>query len=173
MLKRWLVMGLVLVAIGAAAWFTLPDPIGKVSEGQIAPDFVLNDMNGKPQHLPRGKVVLLNFWATWCPPCREEMPSMIKMYKSLASRGLMVVAASVDKNEKQLAGFVREYEIPFEVLKDNTQKVSRSYGVVRYPETFLIDRTGKVRYHLIGAVKWTDPSVLQTINGLLSEKTPG
>jgi len=173
MLKRWLVMGGVLVVIAVVAWMTLPEPIGKVAEGQMAPDFTLPDMAGAEQHLPKGKVVLLNFWATWCPPCREEIPSMIKLHKQLAPHGLVIVGASVDKNIGQLSGFIREYNIPFQILKDTDMTVSRSYGVIRYPETFLIDRTGKVRFHLIGAVNWTDPTVLKAINTLLIEKTPG
>jgi len=173
MLKRWLIIGGILTAVVVVAWVLLPAAGGKVVEGDIAPDFSLSDLSGAPQHLPKGKVVLLNFWATWCPPCRKEMPSMAELHKRLNDKGLVIVAASVDKDRNQLAGFVREYSIPFEVLHDADASVSRRYGVFRYPETFLIDRSGKVRFHLVGAVDWTDKTVLKAINTLLLEKTPG
>lgn len=173
MLKRWLLMGGIVVLVGVLAWMALPGPAGKVAVGDMAPDFTLPDLSGMEQHLPKGKVVLLNFWATWCPPCRKEIPSMVDLDNEMRDKGLAIVAASVDKDSNQLTGFVREYSVPFEVLHDADASVSRRYGVFRYPETFLIDRSGKVRYHLIGAVEWTDPAVKRTIDSLLAEKTPG
>lgn len=98
---------------------------------------------------------------------------MIELHKLLQDKGLAIVAASVDKNKSQLTGFVREYNIPFQVVNDADASVSRQYGVFRYPETFLIDRQGVIRFHLIGAVEWTDPTVLKAINTLLAEKTAG
>jgi len=173
MLKRWLIMGAVFGGIVVAGWMLLPAPSGKVVEGNLAPDFSLPDLAGVQQHLPKGKVVLLNFWATWCPPCRKEMPSMIELYKRLKDQGLVIVAASVDKDRSQLVSFVREYNIPFQVVHDVDASVARRYGVFRYPETFLIDRSGKVRFHLIGGVEWTDKTVLKAIHTLLAEKTAG
>ncbi|MDX8391743.1 MAG: TlpA disulfide reductase family protein [Mariprofundaceae bacterium] len=171
MLKRWLLMGVVVGGIVVAGWAFLPAPAGKVVEGEVPPDFSLPDLAGVQQHLPKGKVVLLNFWATWCPPCRKEMPSMIDLHQRFKDKGLMIVAASVDKDRSQLVGFVREYNIPFQVVHDSDAAVSRRYGVFRYPESFLIDRNGKVRFHLIGGVEWTDKTVLKVINTLLAEKT--
>lgn len=170
MLKNWLLIGGVVAVIVGIAFFSLPEPVGKVREGDMAPDYTLTDMAGLQQSLPRGKVVLLNFWATWCPPCRDEMPSMVELHKRLHAGGLEIVAASVDKDMGKLNSFVREYGLPFQVLKDMDKVVSLGYGVVRYPETFLIDRTGKVRFHLIGAVNWTDPTVLKAIQTMLAEK---
>jgi peroxiredoxin len=173
MLKRWLTVGGILSVIIILGWFALPEPSGRVVEGDVAPAFSLPDMDGVEQALPKGKVVLLNFWATWCPPCREEMPSMIKLHKQLQEQGLVVMAASIDKDVDKLSTFIREYSIPFQVLQDTDKSVSRQlYGVIRVPESFLIDREGKVRFHLIGAVNWTDPTVLQAINTMLAEKTP-
>jgi peroxiredoxin len=173
MLKRWLFMGGIVALAGVLAWMALPGPAGKVAVGDMAPDFALPDLKGVEQHLPKGKVVLLNFWATWCPPCRKEIPSMADLDNQMRDKGLAIVAASVDKDGDQLTGFVREYSVPFEVLHDADASVSRRYGVFRYPETFLIDRSGKVRFHLIGAVEWTDPAVIRTIDSLLAEKTAG
>jgi len=171
MLKRWLIVVGVIGMVGVIGVLALPDPAGKVTEGDAAPDFTLPDLAGVQRHLPQGKVVLLNFWATWCPPCRKEMPSMAELHGRLKDKGLTIVAASVDKDRSQLTGFVREYNIPFQVLHDADGAVSRRYGVFRYPESFLIDRHGVIRFHLIGAVEWTEPTVLKTINTLLAEKT--
>lgn len=173
MLKRWLMVGSMLAAIMGVVWYALPAAPVQVKEGSIAPGFSLKDLNGTVQHMPRGKVVLLNFWATWCPPCRREMPSMVTLYQKLKDHGLKVVAISVDQNINDLTGFVREYSIPFEVLHDVTTDVSHRYGVFRYPESFLIDRAGRVRHHLIGAVEWTNPQVYKSIQAMLIEKTPG
>ncbi len=170
MLKRWFFVAGFVVLAGVLAWWALPGPAGKVTVGEVAPDFSLPDLHGVQRHLPKGKVVLLNFWATWCPPCRKEIPSMVDLDEKLKDKGLAVIGASVDKDGDQLTGFVREYGVPFEVLRDADSTVSRRYGVFRYPETFLIDRKGVVRYHLVGAVEWTNPAVINTIDKLLAEK---
>ncbi|MFQ5581421.1 MAG: peroxiredoxin family protein [Mariprofundaceae bacterium] len=170
MTKRWLTMLGILAAIAAVVWISLPESPANIGKGNQAVDFALPDLSGKTHQLPTtGEMVLLNFWATWCPPCRKEMPSMVKLHNRLAERGLKVVAISVDRNRNDLEGFVREYNLPFQVLHDADGSVSRQYGVFRYPETFLIDRQGKVRYHLIGAVDWLSASVLQKIEGMLNE----
>jgi len=173
MLKRWLAVGGMLAVIAGVAWYALPPATAQVKEGSIAPDFSLKDLNGVEKSLPKGKVVLLNFWATWCPPCRKEMPSMAALHHKLKDHGLKIVAVSVDQNIDDLTGFVREYSIPFEVLHDSTADISRRYGVFRYPETFLIDRSGKVRIHLIGAKNWMEPKMYQFIQTMLIKKTLG
>lgn len=172
MLKNWLLIGGIVAVIIVVAMNSLPDPVGKVKEGEMAPDYVLQDMAGAEKSLPKGKVVLLNFWATWCPPCRDEMPSMVELHHLKSKQGLVIAAASVDQKIDKLSAFVNEFKIPFQVLKDTDKTVSRRYGVLRYPESFLIDRSGKVRVHLIGAVKWTDKTVLKAIDTLLAEKAP-
>lgn len=173
MLKRWLVVGGMLITVIVVTWYALPAAPAQIKEGSIAPDFLLKDLKGIEKSLPKGQVVLLNFWATWCPPCRKEMPSMVSLYQKLKDHGLKIVAVSVDRSLDDLTGFVREYSIPFEVLHDAKTEVSHRYGVYRYPETFLIDRSGKVHSHLVGAVDWMDPKVYQVIQAMLIEKTSG
>jgi DsbE subfamily thiol:disulfide oxidoreductase len=173
MLKRWLSMGGLLAVIGVATWYALPSASSQVVAGRAAPAFSLPDLSGHLKALPKGQVVLLNFWATWCPPCRQEMPSMVTLYEKLKEKGLKVVAVSVDQNSSELASFVREYGIPFEVLHDQNSQVSQRYGVYRYPESFLIDRSGRVRYHLIGSVEWMSPQVMDNIQSLLNEQHQG
>ena len=98
---------------------------------------------------------------------------MVTLYEKLQEKGLKVVAVSVDKNSSELASFVREYGIPFEVLHDQDSQVSQRYGVYRYPESFLIDRNGRVRYHLIGSVEWMSPQVMDNIESMLNEQPQG
>ncbi len=164
---RWFAVSLLLFAIGAAVWHFLPEKRPPVQEGSAVIDFSLPDLHGVVQHYPKGEVVLLNFWATWCPPCRREMPSMVSLYRKLAPEGLRVVAISVDRQQQQLVDFVKEYQIPFQILHDADSAVSSSYGVFRYPESFLIDRNGMVRYHLVGAVDWMGDDVMHTIRAML------
>ncbi|HXH72913.1 MAG TPA: TlpA disulfide reductase family protein [Mariprofundaceae bacterium] len=173
MLKRWMVALSIVVGLAAAFWFALPAAPAMVRQGDAARSFSLPDINGTMASLPIGEVILLNFWATWCPPCREEIPSLSALHRKFASRGLKVVAVSVDKNHDDLTGFVHENQMPFEVLNDVDSHVSHQYGVYRYPESFLIDRNGTVRYHLIGAVDWMSAPVLQTVEGMLNEPRNG
>ncbi|MDQ6967957.1 MAG: TlpA disulfide reductase family protein, partial [Mariprofundaceae bacterium] len=124
MLGRWLFMGVLVAVIAGVAWFGLPEAQKKVAVGDAALEFSLPDLQGNNQTLPKGDVILLNFWATWCPPCRQEMPSMVELSKKYAAKGLKVVAVSVDRNAKLLNNFVTEYKLPFLVLHDVDSSVS-------------------------------------------------
>ena len=170
MLGRWLFMGTLAVVIAGVAWFGLPEAKKKVTVGDTALEFSLPDLQGKVQTLPKGDVILLNFWATWCPPCRQEMPSMVALSKKYAAKGLKVVAVSVDRDAKALKDFVLEYKLPFLVLHDVDSAVAESYGVYRYPETFLIDREGHVQAHLVGAIEWMSAPMQKNIEDLLNDK---
>jgi len=167
MLSRWLLVLALLGAIGAVIWFTLPDAAVSVAKGNPAIAFSLPDLQGELKALPKGDVVLLNFWATWCPPCRKEIPSMAKLHDKYAADGLKIIAVSVDKRRDDLLRFVDEYRMPFEVLHDADGAVARSYGVFRYPESFLIGRDGKILYHLVGGVEWMSAQVTKTIETML------
>lgn len=168
MIGRWLAALGVLVIIAGVAWMGLPEAKKKIVENQLAIQFSLPDLEGNMQSLPKGEIVLLNFWATWCPPCRQEIPSMIRLYEKYKDKGLKIVAVSVDKNSSDLHDFVAEYKMPFTVLHDVDAKVSRQYGVFRYPETFLIDRQGIVRAHQIGAIDWSSRPVMANIEQALN-----
>jgi len=168
MASRWLVIVGLIVGIGAAVWLTLPEPPGSVQKGSQTAEFSLPDLAGTLQSLPKGEVVLLNFWATWCPPCRKEIPSMAQLHDKYAADGLKIIAISVDKRSADLARFVSQYRMPFQVLHDADGTVSRRYGVFRYPESFLVDRDGKVVHHLSGEVDWMSASVTQTVETMLS-----
>lgn len=138
--------------------------------GQKAPDFRLKDINGKEVSLSsfKGKVVLLNFWATWCPPCKAEMPSMNKLYEKLKSRGFVVIAVSTDKRPDEPKDFIANNPVGFPVLLDNDLKVSRnSYKAFMLPTTFLIDRKGVIAEKYFGEQEWMEPEIIKGIEALL------
>ncbi|MDQ6969046.1 MAG: TlpA disulfide reductase family protein [Mariprofundus sp.] len=167
--SRWLLVLGLIAGIGTAVWLTLPEAPGKMDKGALATDYSLPDLTGELQALPKGEVILLNFWATWCPPCRKEIPSMADLHDKYAPQGLKIIAISVDKRSDDLAKFVAEYRMPFQVLHDADGAVARRYGVFRYPESFLIDRDGKVVHHLVGAVEWMSVSVTKTVEKMLQK----
>jgi len=176
MLKNWLVMLGVFGGIGVLAWIglqqttPLKSATPKPTVGIVAPSFELLDLAGKMQGLPEGEVVLLNFWATWCPPCREEMPSMQALHEKFKDQGLKIIAVSVDAKVSSVQKFIQDHALTFEVLHDDQGEVSRQYGVFRYPETFIIGRDGKVRLFKLGAAKWMDAQYVELVETLLAEK---
>jgi len=121
----------------------------------------------------KGKVVLLNVWATWCEPCRVEMPSIEKLHREFGPRGLAVVAISVDDPgaEQRVRDFVKELGLTFEVLHDPKQVTTRNYQITGYPETFLIARDGIIRKKLIGASDWSSEGNRTLVRELLGGTT--
>jgi len=108
----------------------------------------------------RGKTVVLNFWATWCPPCVQEMPSLVQMQKKLADRGITVMAVSVDADESAYRKFIADHKVELLTVRDPAQKSSNLYGTFKFPETYIIDRSGLVRRKFIGAVDWNQSEVI-------------
>ena len=140
--------------------------------GSQAPDFQLIDLQGNRQALPdyRGKVVLLNFWATWCGPCRVEMPSMERVYQDLKDEGLAILAISSDPQGSIVTRpFVASQGLTFPVLHDSDYRVSGSYGVRTLPMSFLIDRNGTLTQRVFGARDWNSPEARELLRGLLRE----
>ncbi len=127
-------------------------------------DFELEDMNGKLRKLSsyRGKMVFLNFWATWCGPCRIEMPSMQRVYDELKDEGFVIVAVDLQENRKVVKKFVDQYKLTFPVLLDKKGKVGAIYGARNIPTTYLIDRDGYIIARQIGAREW-DTREIQSI----------
>ena len=134
-----------------------------------APDFTLRDVNGRTVSLSslKGKVILLNFWATWCPPCKAEMPSMNKLYNEIKSKGFEIVAVSTDNALSPIKEFLVISRVDFTVLFDEKKAVSRQYKVFSMPTTFLIDRSGFIVEKYFGEYDWTDPDVRKQIEKLL------
>ncbi len=122
-----------------------------------AQDFELPTLNGDYVRLSnyRGKVVFLNIWATWCPPCREEMPSMESLYRRLKGRDFEMIAVSIDREGgKVVRPFAAKYGLTFPVLLDPDNKTHRLYGLTGIPETFIIDKNGMIMKKIIGAQNW-------------------
>jgi peroxiredoxin len=140
--------------------------------GKTAPDFALTDLNDKPQRLSdfRGKVVFLNFWATWCKPCREEMPSMEVLHKNFEKDGLVILAVSIDRvtTTKDIPPFIKGMNLSFPVLIDSWGKTDKPYKRMGVPETFIIDQQGVIREIVIGPRDWTRLDSLQVLTKLLN-----
>ncbi len=168
---RWAALFALAVGLGML-WWALParQAAHPPRVGDHVEAVALPDLGGKLRPLPSGKVVLLNFWATWCPPCREETPSMVRLYERLKGEGLEIYAVSVDRDDAAVAKFVKQFKVSYPVLRDPNGQVARRFGVFKYPETFIIDRRGIIRYHQIGALNWDDPSVVRALQALLHER---
>lgn len=137
-----------------------------------APAFELTDLSGTKVSLDSlsGKVVLLNFWATWCPPCREEMPGMEQLWQKYSDRGLVIVAITVDDtDERGIRKFVEQLGLTYPVLIDTGSSVADRYAVGGLPTSFLIDRDGQVLGSLLGGRDWTSPEANRLIESLLGE----
>ena len=138
-----------------------------------APDFTLEDMDAKKFSLKdyRGKVVLLNFWATWCPPCRREMPSMERLHQKFKGRDFVVLALNQMEDGDQVFTFTGDLgvELSFPIVFDKDSSVSRAYGVMGLPTTYLIDKKGNVRFRAIGGREFDHPEVEKQILRLMQE----
>jgi cytochrome c biogenesis protein CcmG/thiol:disulfide interchange protein DsbE len=133
--------------------------------GEAAPDFSLQDSTRTVAlHDLKGKVVVLNFWATWCPPCVDEMPSLVQLQSRLHDKGVTVLAVSVDVDENAYNKFLKDHNVDLLSVRDPNQKSNSLYGTFKYPETYIIDREGKVRRKFIGAVNWTQPEIVSYLS---------
>jgi cytochrome c biogenesis protein CcmG, thiol:disulfide interchange protein DsbE len=114
----------------------------------------------------RGQVVVLNFWATWCPPCVEEMPSLVEMQRRMKAKGVTVIAVSMDVDRSAYNQFVKEHNVNLLTVRDPNQKSNTLYGTFKFPETYIIDRNGVMRRKFIGAIDWTTPEITDFLNKL-------
>lgn len=138
--------------------------------GQLAPDFKLPLVGGGEMQLSslRGKVVMVNFWATWCPPCKAEMPSMERLYAQLKNSGFELLAINVEPDGLEvLPEFLRQHPHTFPVAVDTEGDIQSEYGVFRFPESFIVDRDGRVVEHIIGARDWSEPTTLDKLKTLI------
>lgn len=140
-----------------------------VTVGESAPDFSITTDNGRTISAAGfgGKLLVLNFWATWCPPCVEETPSLSRFAAQLAPSGVVVLAVSVDKNEKLYREFLARHRPQFLVARDPDQKISADYGTFKYPETYVINTSGKVVRKFISDQAWDSPDMISDIKSLL------
>lgn len=168
-----ILVALAVLALALAVTVGLQRFNSQPASGYPAAEFTLPDLNGRPVSLAqfRGKLVFLNLWTTWCPPCRMEMPAMERLYQRLRDRGLVVLAVNQDdeRTASEVPRFVRERQLTFPVLLDPQGTLSTRYGVTGYPETFLIDREGKVIRHYIGPDEWDSAEAIAYFTGLLAD----
>jgi peroxiredoxin len=135
--------------------------------GSNAPDFTVQDSDHKVTLSQfRGQVVVLNFWATWCPPCIEETPSLVQMQSQMKDKGVTVLAVSIDADDSQYHKFLKQYGVNMVTVRDEDRKAPTLYGTFGWPETFIIDRSGVVRRKFIGAVDWTSPEITEYLSKL-------
>ncbi len=114
----------------------------------------------------QGKILVLNFWATWCPPCVEEMPSLVELQHRLAPKGITVVGVSIDVDGDAYQRFLTDHKIDFLTVRDPDHKSSDLFGTFKFPETYIIDRKGIVRRKFIGAVDWNSPEIVDFLTKL-------
>jgi cytochrome c biogenesis protein CcmG, thiol:disulfide interchange protein DsbE len=151
--------------------FLRPRAPRPVEIGEAAPNFSLAGLNGTPIALKnyRHQVVVLNFWATWCPPCVEETPSLEQFAQTLRGRDVAVIGISVDQDGDALRKFIAGYHLSYPIARDPDQALAARFGTFKFPETYIIDRQGKVAEKIIGAINWEDPRIIRFVENL----TPG
>ena len=165
-IAKWIVVGLAGVGV---LWLALhPHSRRPVALGDRAPAFSLPRVPSGNLSLRefRGKVVVLNFWATWCPPCVAETPSLEAFASKMKGRGVVVLGVSVDQDPAALLQFVAQYHLTYPVARDPSRNVPSRYGTYKFPETYIIDRSGKVAEKIVNAYDWEDPRMLQFVKSL-------
>jgi len=161
-----------LLAVGATPPAQTLTP---VRDRPLAPDFALHDLEDEIHRLSdlRGRPVIVNFWATWCPPCREEMPSLQRAWERLQSEGVSLLAVDVGEDPDTLFQFTGSYPVEFPILLDRDSKVSGAWPIRGLPTTFVIDPQGRIAYRAIGGREWDDPELLQPVLDLRNPAPQG
>ncbi len=147
------------------------DQLTSLSNKQPAPDFKLIDMDEKIHRLSdyKGQPVIVNFWATWCPPCREELPSMNLGWKKIKNQGIIMLAINVGEDEDTIFTFTGDYPIDFTVLLDQTGEVTDQWPMKGLPTTFIIDTQGRIVYRAIGGRDWSSDKILNIVRSLTNK----
>lgn len=181
MRQQWTVVAIIVALLGGglfAATRIFGDEMFPVAIGSKAPDFAAVTLDGAaPRSIAdyRGQVVFLNIWATWCAPCRVEMPSIEALHRQYGPRGLHIVAVSIDDpgSDRAIREFRDEYKLGFEILHDPSGAIQRQYQTTGVPETFIIGRDGVIRKKVIGAINWDSEANRALITSLLGDRAEG
>jgi thiol-disulfide isomerase/thioredoxin len=144
----------------------------KLWKGGPAPALALKDMHGREHRLAdyKGRVVLINFWATWCAPCRDEMPSIQRLKEKLAGRPFVVLAVNLDEPESRIEKFLSEVRLDFPVLLDPGRRVARAWDARILPASYIVGPDGRVRFTVTGEISWDHEQVVARISELLPPK---
>lgn len=167
--RATLIAAVTVAAAATAAFFVLRRaPQSAVEVGQPALDFTVPSFpSGQVRlHNHRGRVVLVNFWATWCPPCVEESPSLQKFAELMRTQGVEVLGISVDQDPAALQKFIDQSHLTFTIGRDPNQELARRYGTFQFPETYIVDRDGRVAEKIIGPIDWQDPRIIAFVRDL-------
>ncbi len=165
---KWIAVGFAGVGV---LWLALhPQSRRPAVLGDPAPAFSLPRLPSGNLSLAdfHGKVVVLNFWATWCPPCVAETPSLEAFASKMKDRGVVVLGVSVDQYPDALLQFVEQYHLTYPIARDPSRNVPTRYGTYKFPESYIIDRSGNVAEKIIGATNWTDPRMIAFVESLTS-----
>lgn len=164
-----LLMSLLAVSAGALAWLVYSGMHQTIIEaGDRAPNFHITTDQGRQISVKDfgGKVLVLNFWATWCEPCVEEAPSLNQLAKQTAPNGVVVLGVSIDKNQRLYNQFRQRFHLAFQTYRDPDEDIPASYGTFKIPETYIINRDGKVVRKVISNYDWTDPEMIRFVTSL-------
>ena len=168
---------MVIVAAGLLLFFFLakegPRGAKIIREGDQAPEFRLSTVDGKQISLSdfRGKIVMVHFWATWCPPCVEEIPTLERVYRSFLGKDFELLAVNVDEGGAEaVTSFMQRNRLTLHVLLNPGGSVAKSYGTFKLPETYILDRNGIVRYKVIGPANWSVPENLKAIGNMIDQQ---
>ena len=165
----------VLIAGSLVAWILRLEagPAREVEVGESAPDFDLPTLKEAASSHPSGRlrdyrrqVVVVNFWATWCPPCVEEAQSLEKFAERMRAQGVTVIGVSVDQDEEQLTRFVADHGLTFPVARDPNQALAGRYGTFKFPESYILDRDGRVAEKIVGEIDWQDSRIIDFVKDL-------
>ncbi|MBQ0138695.1 MAG: thiol-disulfide oxidoreductase ResA [Kurthia sp.] len=165
---RTIILAILVAAIAYTVYVTATKDTNKViNEGDKAPDFVLTDLEGTKHKLSdyEGQGVLINFWGTWCPPCKEEMPALNNSYNKYKNQGVQVLSINIAQSDFEVRNFVDEYNLDFPMTIDKSKSVMRTYNVDQLPATFLIDSKGNIQKILTYGI--TEPEFDQYMESLI------
>lgn len=163
-MERISVLVLLVFAVLSAGCYTGSRP---PHVGATAKNFTVQDSDHQVSlNQYRGQVVIVNFWATWCPPCVEELPTLMDMQNRLRSRGVVVLGVSIDVDGDAYHRFLTERSVNFVTVRDPERKIAGMYGTSGWPESYIIDRQGILRRKIVGPINWNSPDIVQLLSKL-------
>jgi peroxiredoxin len=145
--------------------------IQALADARPAPDFALHDLDDKLRKLSdfRGHVVAVNFWATWCPPCREELPSMQRTYEAHHDKGFEILGVNVGENWDTVAPFLENFSLTYPIVLDTDSAAMAEWGIMGLPTTFILDRDGRITHRITGGRDWDDPGFRSNLEAIIDQ----